>query len=308
MIKFDSHFIKGSASIADLFKEKNRCGIYILTFETGERYVGKTIDIAKRYAQHRRNHPDIDMIQFHCTPEASLTAIEQQTIQTLEAQGYRLRNISQMDKPYFVAPDHYRAIDLVMTNEEQERWLNGEQMREEKAKRRVNPNQRKKYENRINKLENKPYFSLFKEILKIYFEVGIPFPERTEFSSYSVTCLSRTKEYARVNFNNMEVFTALVYEEWFMISLHVSKKTLDGKVSSLKQKYPGLVIIDHKYKPGGNDQIQLCLPDTSEITKFLLEPEVSLAIRTMNLRLMRRGANVYSSSHCPQLVDLALDY
>ena len=288
MIEFDSHFVKGSASIADLFKEKDRCGIYILTFETGERYVGKTIDIVKRYAQHRRNHRDIDMIQFHKTSEDKLSALESEAISVLEAQKYRLRNISLMDNPYFVVPNRYRAIDLVMSLEEQEQWLIGKSLTDLKDDRRINSDQRKKYEERMKKLEGKQFFPLFTQILKSYFEIGIPFPDRTEFSSYSVSCLPKTEVYSRININVQEVFTSFEDGGLLWISLHTAKIPLEKELSLLEKKYKGLEVYDRKYKPGGNDQINLVIPHTSNVSNFLREPTVSMAIRTMNLRLMRR--------------------
>jgi hypothetical protein len=257
MITFETHFIKGSASIADLFKEKNRCGIYVLSFENGEFYAGKSVDVVKRYAQHKRTHRDIQKIDFHQTSKDELTSTEIEVIQTLEGQGYKLRNIALMDNPYFETPDRYKAIDLVMTQEEQERWLEGEPMRDLKPERRVSPEQRKKYEDRMKKLEKKQFFPIFTEILKTYFDIGIPYPERTEFSSYSVSCLPEGFVYSRLNINQQEVFTTFEFKESLNFSFHIAKKPIEKELSKLKQKYPDLEIKEHKYKPGGIDQISI---------------------------------------------------
>ncbi len=307
MIKYETQFIKGSASIADLFKEKNRCGIYVLDFESGEKYVGKTKDVVQRYSQHRKTHRDIQAISFHEATEDKLDSIEVEAIKLLEAQRFKLRNIALMSDPYFKTVAATRSIDLVMTPKEQEQWLNGKQIREKNAERRINTKQREKYDLRIKKLEKKVFFNPFIDVLRTYFEIGIPYPERTEYSSYSVTCLPAPRVYSRININMQEIFTAFEIDEFLGISLHVAKSPLKSELASLKRKYTGLVVRDHKYKPGGDDQICLSFPYNSELKSFLKEPAISIAIRTMNLRLMRRGANIYSASHCPQLVDLVLN-
>ena len=56
--------IRGRASIADLFPQGQRCGIYVLHFSDGEYYVGQSADIIRRYTQHSKIHADIEKISF----------------------------------------------------------------------------------------------------------------------------------------------------------------------------------------------------------------------------------------------------
>jgi hypothetical protein len=51
--------VQGGASIADLFKPHERCGIYVLHFTNGEFYAGQAVDVTRRYVQHRETHKDI---------------------------------------------------------------------------------------------------------------------------------------------------------------------------------------------------------------------------------------------------------
>jgi hypothetical protein len=50
--------VTGLYSIAHLLpKSKRRCGIYVLSFRNGDRYVGQALDVVVRFAAHRRTYP-----------------------------------------------------------------------------------------------------------------------------------------------------------------------------------------------------------------------------------------------------------
>jgi integrative and conjugative element protein (TIGR02256 family) len=49
-----------SGSIARLLRSpRRRCDVYVLHFANGEYYVGQTVDITRRFVQHRKRHRDI---------------------------------------------------------------------------------------------------------------------------------------------------------------------------------------------------------------------------------------------------------
>lgn len=95
--RFRSFDVRELESIAPLFREE-RCGIYILEFSNGDRYVGQAKDVTRRFAQHRHggNHhpswPDIIRLEFSAVPECDLDVVEKMTIQIQRAHGHRLRN------------------------------------------------------------------------------------------------------------------------------------------------------------------------------------------------------------------------
>ncbi|HET7152989.1 MAG TPA: GIY-YIG nuclease family protein, partial [Candidatus Kapabacteria bacterium] len=245
MITFKSYFIKGSASIADLFKEKDRCGIYVLNFSNGEHYVGKTTDIVRRYSQHRHTYSDIEILQFCNISKHKISSVEMDMITTIEKMGYKIRNIAGTETPYEGdARGSYRAIDLIIKPEEQESWRSGNTLEDNNIERRNDPFQRDEYDEKMRRLEKEKYYHSFIEALRSYFEVGIPCPRTTEYSMYSVSCLPKTNVYSRININGQEVFTA--YEDGgdLRISLHVAKKYIEGVLPLLKKKYEGLSIED----------------------------------------------------------------
>ena len=64
-------------SIAHLFgSSKNRCGIYMLEFPNSIFYIGKAVDVVRRFSQHRKNHENIIGFSFIKCPEQRLSEVE----------------------------------------------------------------------------------------------------------------------------------------------------------------------------------------------------------------------------------------
>lgn len=72
---------------------EDRCGIYVLEFADGQRYVGQSHDVVRRFADHARTYPDIVGAQFCAVQSSDLDAAERQLIQNQRDLGYHLRNI-----------------------------------------------------------------------------------------------------------------------------------------------------------------------------------------------------------------------
>jgi hypothetical protein len=87
--------VTGLYSIAHLLpKSKRRCGIYVLSFRNGDRYVGQALDVAVRFAAHRRTYPDdIVDVAFRRVPCSQLDAMERAEISRLHKAGIPLRNV-----------------------------------------------------------------------------------------------------------------------------------------------------------------------------------------------------------------------
>lgn len=109
--------VSGQTSVAKLFRSKH-CGIYVLHFANGEYYVGQSIKVVSRFAQHRHNHVDIEKISFKSVARKHLNVEEQAVVRHLETNGFRLRNINLVIFSY-----GNTDFDLIMPRTEQERWL-----------------------------------------------------------------------------------------------------------------------------------------------------------------------------------------
>src|SRR5436190_15057535 len=80
-------------SIADLFPKARRCGVYALEFKNGDYYVGRSVDVVRRFGGHRASKDDIISIAFKVVPRGQIAGAEKETIRRLEREGARLRNI-----------------------------------------------------------------------------------------------------------------------------------------------------------------------------------------------------------------------
>jgi predicted GIY-YIG superfamily endonuclease len=308
-------FCKGMRSVAGQFGKNNRCGIYILHFSNGEYYVGLAVDVVRRYAQHRVNHSDIEYVSFKEVPKNKLAEVEKETVYKLENLNKRLRNINIVS---IIAGD--TDFDLIVNKEEQKDWLNNAPSLESMNTERFDyPDLRKKYTKNFEKLKkNKDYKDII-EILQAYVIECIPFPKKTEYSFWSLSCLPSTgkKVLFRVNIFWQETF--VFYEEDFKdeetgqaimdytILIWLSKKIFEEKFlkNEFEKKFKTLDFVDANHFSGGQDQLCARL-SYLEFFEFFDIPEVNFAIKDFNLRLIRKGGCMWNRNHCFDLADEAL--
>jgi hypothetical protein len=80
----------------------------------------------------------------------------------------------------------------------------------------------------------------------------------------------------------------------------------DEQIDKIDERFPSITQTDMWYKPGGEDQINFYIR-AEEAKNFFMDPDILLAIRQLNMRLMQRGACIYGRYHCMDLADLLLD-
>lgn len=64
-------------SVAEMFKLGHRSGVYVLKFDDLSYYVGISIDVVKRFSQHRMRFDDIAALTFIEHPEANQRILEE---------------------------------------------------------------------------------------------------------------------------------------------------------------------------------------------------------------------------------------
>lgn len=313
---FDKYFFaKGMRSIAGQFTRNNRCGIYILHFENSEYYVGLAIDVVNRYTQHRQNHKDIEYVSFKEVAKSKLADIEKETVYALENLKKPLRNINIVN---IIIGD--TDLDLIVSPEEQSKWINYELTIDSlKTERFEYPELRKKYLEKFNTLTKYEYYEDVKAILQSYVLETIPFPCRTEYSFWSVSCLPSTgdKPLFRLNIFWQETFVVfqdeyineqtnqIEIENLVLIWLSKSKLQKHFTVDSLTLKFKSLEFVDRVWETGGQDQ-QCILISAFEFFEFFNTIEIKDAIKEFNLRLMRKGGCNWNRYHCFALADEAV--
>ena len=297
--------VRGRSSIADLFKPDERCGLYVLHFSSGNIYAGQALDVTRRYVQHRKVHADIEQISFRRLPKNRLNEEERTLIWSLENNGYRLRNIT-----FTSVPKGESDFDLVMSPEEQNKWLENPSYIDFDGSRIVDPELRRKYSRKYESFANLPCSDEVIDVLRDYVQVGILAFLHSEVSFWCVSCSPASHVYARINIFWQEVLTVYASEDEFWVSLHMADSPLtqlsDEALAWLFERHSLLGITDHKYRPGGPDQVSLVSPLAGAQT-FIYDPEVLPAIRLFNLRLMKKGPCNFARYHCMDLADKLVD-
>lgn len=301
--------VTGRASIADLFQAKERCGIYVLAFSNGEYYAGQAVDVVRRFGDHRKNHGDISHMTFQQVAQPDLNRVEQHVIHTLEASGFLLRNIVFMSHV-----QGERDLDLVVTPEEQEQWLEGTLLSDD-GPYVEDQSLRRRYGRKYASFQT---LTLAQDAIKVlyrYLTDMIPAPRRTELAFWSLTCRPPSNDvglmpYYRVNLNMQEVLVVFEEAGELVASFHLASSPfaeLLGETWAQQLADQGWEFSDHAYAPGGYDQFNFIAVGVQEIMAILENSTAAAGMCLMNLRLMRKGATKYSRYHCLGLVDAALE-
>ena len=313
---FDKFFYaKGMMSIAGQFTQDNRCGIYILHFENSEYYVGLATDVVNRYAQHRLNHKDIEYVSFKEVAKSKLIEIEKQTVYKLEDLKKALRNINIVS---IIIGE--TDLDLIISPEEQKHWINYELPMESLTTERFEyPELRKKYNNKFEILKKSSNFETARGILQSYVLETIPFPCKTEYSFWSVSCLPSTGDKPLFRFSIYWQETLVCFEEKYVnndtneifeavsVLIWLSKNIFEEHFTKeeILKKFPSIEFTDRVWETGGQDQMCILISE-EDFFDFFHTKEIKNAIKDFNLRLLRKGGCNWSRYHCFDLADEAV--
>jgi hypothetical protein len=191
----------------------SRCGIYVLHFDDGLRYVGQSVSILSRFAAHRRHWGKaIVGLDFAPATAARLDALERRTIQRLERDGVALINSALVGLPMGES-----KLDLVVDRVEQERWLDGAAEEYDFADRLALARSRPRTGEKFARFSAHPEYDYLRIGLCVYLKLVVPWPHETERRFWSVTALPSTNRSAghhrlsAVSINNVE--TLVIYED-----------------------------------------------------------------------------------------------
>lgn len=303
-------------SVGQLFPTRNRCGLYVLGFADGEFYVGISIDIPKRFSQHRKKYEDIVYFTYMLETQDRQRALEEKIIHTLEAQGIVLRNVEHSSIPRGASD-----LDLVVEPARQEAWIAGHELQQEKCERPVNQSLYSSYKDSYRKFKALPVACDTLRFLRSYLDASILDWRKTEVSFWGGGCLSpagyKTIKYklptvARINIYRQEVLTIAQDMEFngeripVAISFHAASSPL---VSLPKRQgdqvagHSGVYFWGHKYKCGGHDQTSFIAAGFDAAAKLLEDDSMRRGFRILNTRLMMKGPCLWKGNHCLPMVE-----
>jgi predicted GIY-YIG superfamily endonuclease len=183
--RFSRHAVRGLYSVAHLFPKSQRCGIYILEFTNGDRYVGQAIDVVRRFGNHRHNLGDIAFVEFSACRRTQLNDLEVRMIHQQRGRGHRLRNIV-----HGIGPVGESDLDPLVTPSEQFTWLNDpDTILDDEGVRVDDPEQRASRRRQYEHLREQPMFPMVAQILHGYVPACLPKPAETERTFWAVSAL-----------------------------------------------------------------------------------------------------------------------
>lgn len=303
--------VAGKSSIHEFFAG-SRVGIYLLIFENGEHYIGQSSSLPRRYAQHVKSWPDIQRYAYLIAPESRLDSLECDAIYLADVHNLPLRNVK-----YASATRVFRNIDEIIPPDQQNAWLSGEQICFDDHRTALHdPSDplQEKFRIRFQKLLQSKHARSILDIAQTYLTSCLPWPGRTERAYWGISCQpgTTTGDLQRVfcfNVNNMETFVlyqAKKQEDSFYGLLNLSKIALLERyddIEHFKRQHPHCLPFDGSYATAGYDQISLDISSLSAMKALLSAPGVITAAKLLNLRLMKKGKNMYGRSHAFDLAN-----
>lgn len=310
--QFGHHDVRTLYSVAHLFPKSVRCGVYILEFTNGERYVGQTRNVVTRFGTHRRRWDDIDSLDFCRCRVGDLHALERDVILSERSLGLPLRNIVHALGPLGVSD-----LDPVVSPDESYAWLNGDCELGDVQDRIEDSRQRQHMYAKFAALAKTPAASSIFELLNTYVLRTIPCPRETERTFWALSAMPSTGIGARLTtlcINKME--TLFLYGETVGRTrgdgdihgvINISAKGLEETrgIGQARRGWPSVHFETASYESAGGDGISVHgeLPDLLQI---LEEEWFIYSARKLNLMLMRKGPTFQWRWHCFDLADWAL--
>ena len=304
-------------TIAHLFgSAKTRCGIYLLSFQSGLFYIGQAVEVVRRFSQHRRNHDDIVGFSFIPVNRTDLDNTEKALIYRAESLGLKITNAVHVTS---IVGD--TDLDLVVSTNDQQTWLRDlsyfDRAEHHDSKIILPEVQRVRFSKHFAKFEKHPLAPCVLPLVKHYVGQCLPAPRQTEYSFWSVSCMPSTNQgtwprLLSVNAGVMELFVAGWVKQqrdelWSFITVAEDVLLQQwGSVDALVKIYPFVEVVRRGYRDAGQHQVTLHVQGNDAMAELLADESVSKAAAVLALRVMRKRATIYAKFHCPQLADLAL--
>ncbi|WP_204301489.1 GIY-YIG nuclease family protein, partial [Actinoplanes campanulatus] len=292
---------------------EGRCGIYVLTFEDGQLYVGQAVNVVSRFNDHRKTYGDIAELHFWQVPDASLDAFEQHAIHFLQAEGFLLRNVIH-------AAGRLGAsnLDTIVSPVEQQYWLAsppsdrlGDEVRPDRNQIRV-ANQ-----NRFKRVTADPRLASVLPAVRRYLARTVPFPRRTEFSHWSISAAPDTNKNSAprmltITLHSLEtlfVWAPIDEQHRVIFELNVDLVTMQRhwpELENVVESFRAALLSDTSYlvRPG---VLRLAVEGARNFMRLLDVDGVVEAARRLNLDMIRKGPAMQWKSHSFGLGDLLLD-
>ena len=298
---FTRYSMEDSAPVSALFamaESGEMCGIYILEFEDGARYVGQTVNIIRRYADHKRTHGDIVAFGFAPCRRERLDAHERTAI-VHEQRGHSPRNNMLTDQPGGRGDlEIEMAVGARLT-------LPWERFRRST----VSEEPRQSKDGRFWQVAERRDYGRIREELARYVHETIPSPSRTGGLLWSLTAFPSTrknKDRRRLFTLNAGSVEVLFVTEWDLENggtelewtMNLWPEELPSKLEALKGRWLRRATSQesNNYRSAG-PVLSLDCAGTDTFSKALDQSFILDAAYRLNVTMMRRSTTVFAKHH-----------
>lgn len=312
-------------------------GHYALAFEDGQSYIGETIDFMARFGQHAQTYADIE--SFFVRPEPPtlecidsgrdstkrrLRRVERELIHSAQDDALILRNTMEMAHPIKVAA----SFSEVVPSADVDRWVRRPDVANAADSATPRPVDRKHAaarEKAFRRFIDLPEAPQTRRIVEAYIQRCVPFPARTEYTSWAISCLPTALRGENGQKDRWSVLCCLsiARTETLTITRHKQTDTVAGFVAvnevelgidtelgdmRLARQHPGVKIDSEAHPTFGPGVVLLHAPDLDALEALLDDTRVTRAAATVALRMCRVGPSTQRSAHNPYLVDAAMGW
>ncbi|KUL31444.1 hypothetical protein ADL15_22175 [Actinoplanes awajinensis subsp. mycoplanecinus] len=290
-----------------------RCGIYVLSFDGGQLYVGQAVDVVSRFSDHRKTYGDIAEMYFWRVAQARLDDFEQQAIHALQAEGFLLRNV-------IYASGRLGASDLdtLVSAGEQQQWfasVPSEYLGDDERPNR--PQVRIANQSRFERLATDARLAAVLPAVRRYLAWTIPSPRRTEFSRWSISAVPDTNKNSAPRMLTITLHSLETLHVWAPFEeQHRTIFELNVDLATMQRHWPdpddlheafGAAFVQdciYRVRPG---VLRLAVEGARNFMRLLDLGGVVEAARRLNLDMIRKGSALQWKSHSFGLADLLLE-
>ncbi|WP_235578951.1 MULTISPECIES: GIY-YIG nuclease family protein [unclassified Rhodococcus (in: high G+C Gram-positive bacteria)] len=305
-IEFDTKALKK-------IKPRTR-GLYLLEFPDGKAYIGISIDIAARLAQHRRTYGDV--LSFRLRPEArddvSLRVVERALVHSAQRDGLVLLN-----REHSAVIVGETQLDSIVTPGEQREW----EVDPVEVNRRdgslgpeYTESQLAAHERSYDKLLKHPRHAEVIAALGMYLDRCVPFPARTEATFWTVSCYpgSSNTLLLRVSMAMLETFfiwenpdTKKLTVRMFVDGRHLPKRRKLALRKPWRSLSKHVRVGPRGHLSAGVFEQTVEVDDIGDLGDAFDIPGVARSAGSHALAVMRKKQSGYKTSHSPQLATAA---
>ncbi|PBC36310.1 hypothetical protein CJ179_45535 [Rhodococcus sp. ACS1] len=299
-------------------------GFYVLEFTDGQCYVGESIDLPSRIDQHRGRYTDLQGIRLR--PDDSprrvpdvkrhLRLQERAFIHGAQQAGLYARNINEM-ATMIGASKH---LDEIVSPAEQEKWLSAPDSTNasDSAERHAYSEERLASSTvSFRQFVTRPDADQIARILGQYLARCVPYPARTEYHSWVMSCLTKPgKKRGRLSCISiaMTETLTLMFEDGrsgFRGKIQVNDAELfptEFSEVAFFRRHPSIRIGEADYQESGPGQSFLHAYSLDDLERLLDDVAVTRAAATTALHIMRKRPCMHRKVHSPQLTEAAFQY